>query len=97
MRSWFPPFAECAKNGGTRCWVLPARSKAGPPAPPAGQTKLRTESANKYILDECHKGRIDFSCFGNAGTDGTFTVVPLFYLAFELIAIGEQIEALQPD
>ena len=34
MRSWFPPFANCAKDGAPPVLVVPARSKAGPPATP---------------------------------------------------------------
>jgi hypothetical protein len=28
MRSWFPPFANCAKDGAPTALVMPARSKA---------------------------------------------------------------------
>lgn len=33
MRWWFPPFAECAKDGAPTAFSVSARSEAGPPRP----------------------------------------------------------------
>jgi len=32
MRSWFPPFANCAKDGAPSVLMVPTKSEPGPPA-----------------------------------------------------------------
>ena len=44
--SWFPPFANCAKNGAPTGLGVPARSKAGPPALDSDGTIL----GEKYVI-----------------------------------------------